>query len=270
MRIFRSALISLALQTHILRAHAQAQVTQTEIVATTVTHYYTAPAPTVPLSSQYTDDLDFRTSILNSTNFYRYEHSVPFLYWNTSLAAYAQEYSAKCIWQHSHGAYGENLARGYTNVTAAVEAWGDERKDYDFSRTNPTGFTEPTGHFTQLVWLGTQSTGCAWTDCDGKNGLQGVYLVCEYWPPGNLIGQNNYWFKQNVFPQRPGGDDGFSELEATRGATGGVPSLTATPSATASSGGQSIASMNVEVRTSNLWAAMAVTLAAFLFGFGMS
>lgn len=267
MRLFPAALIALTLQRHSLHAQAQAQVTQTEVVATTITHYYTAPAPTVPLSPQYTDDLDFRTSILNSTNFYRYEHSAGFLYWNTTLAAYAQEYSSKCEWQHSHGAYGENLARGYTNVTAAVEAWGDERKDYDFSTSNPTGFTEPTGHFTQLVWLSTQSTGCGWTDCDGQNGLDGVFLVCEYWPPGNLIGQDNYWFKQNVFPQRPGGDDGFNELAATRGATGGVPSLTASaPGATASSsaGGESIAT------SSNLWPAIGVTFAALVFGFGMS
>jgi len=268
MRLSPAALlVTLALQRHRLHVWAQAQVTQTEIVATTVTHYYTAAAPTVPLSPQYTDTLDFRTSILNSTNFYRYEHSVGFLYWNTTLAAYAQEYSEKCVWQHSHGAYGENLARGYTNVTAAVEAWGDERKDYDFSTSNPTGFTEPTGHFTQLVWASTQSTGCGWTDCDGKNGLDGIYLVCEYWPPGNLVGQNNYWFKQNVFSRRPEGDEGFNELAATRGATGGVPSLTASaPIATpsASAGGESIAT------SSNLWPAIGVTFAALVFGFGMS
>ena len=258
-------LFTLSLHTPSLRA----QVTQTEVIATTITHYYTAAAPTVPLSAQYTNDIDLRTSILNSTNFYRFEHSAPYIYWNESLASYAQNYSTGCNWEHSHGPYGENLARGYTNVTAAVEAWGDERKDYDFDSKNPTGFTEPTGHFTQLVWVGTQSTGCGWTDCDGKNGLDGIFLVCEYWPPGNLVGQDNYWFKQNVFSERSGGDSGFDELAATRGATGGVPSTaTASPSgaSASSSSGESLGSMTVEVQRGNLWAAIGVTLAALVFG----
>ncbi|EXJ96443.1 hypothetical protein A1O1_01569 [Capronia coronata CBS 617.96] len=249
---------------------AASQQTQTvEVVATTVTNYYTAAASTTSLSPQYNNSLDFRTSVLNSTNFYRYEHNASYIYWNETLARYAQSYSEKCVWEHSHGRYGENLAQGFGNVTAAVEAWGNERKDYDFSNSNPTGFTEETGHFTQLVWKSTQATGCGWTDCDGKNNVSGVFLVCEYWPPGNVVGQNNYWFKQNVDAERKNGDDGFSELDATRGATGGVPSSTsasASPSAT----GKSSGSPSVEVDRGRLFAAVCVTAAAVLLGLGMS
>ncbi|EXJ79000.1 hypothetical protein A1O3_08501 [Capronia epimyces CBS 606.96] len=240
----------------------------TQVVATTITHYYTTAAPTMPLSPQYTGSLDFRESILNSTNFYRYEHSASYIYWNETLAQYAQSYSEKCVWEHSHGPYGENLAQGYSNVTAAVEAWGDERRDYDFSSSDPTGFTEETGHFTQLVWKSTQATGCGWTDCHGKNNVSGVFLVCEYWPPGNLVGQNNYWFKQNVAAERGDGDDGFSELDATRGATGGVPSSTSTASPTAT--GASLGSPSVKVNQSDLFVAVCVTIAAVLLGLGMS
>lgn len=250
------------------------QATSTvQVVATTITSYYTAAASTAPLSPQYTDSLEFRTSILNSTNFYRYEHSASYIYWNTTLAQYAQSYSENCVWEHSHGPYGENLARGYTNVTAAVDAWGNERSLYNFSNTDPTGFTEATGHFTQLVWKSTQSTGCGWTNCNGKNGLDGVYLVCEYWPPGNIVGDNNSYFKSNLSPQKSGGDSGFNEEAATQGATGGVPSSTAagSPGASAtSSSGESVGNPNLDVGVSRVFATVCVTVAAILFGWGMS
>jgi len=247
----------------------QAQTPTAEVVVTTVTEYLTATAPIAALSAQYTDNLDFRTSVLNSTNLFRYEHSAPFLYWNSTLASYAQSYSETCLWEHSKGPYGENLAKGYTNVTEAIDAWGDERTDYNFSSSDPTGFTEATGHFTQLVWNSTQSTGCGWTNCKGKNGLEGVFLVCEYWPVGNIVGDNNYYFIHNVAAQINQGN-GFNEQAATQGATGGTPSSTAsslspTASASASSDGRS-----VEAGHRRMWTAIGVTIFALLIGIGMS
>lgn len=57
---------------------------------------------------------------------------------------------------------------------------------YDFERP---GFSETTGHFTQLVWVRTQQVGCAIGVC--PNGVsvgtvtwRGKLYVCEYWPPG--------------------------------------------------------------------------------------
>jgi hypothetical protein len=242
------------------------------VIATTITQTFTAAASTAPISPQYTDSLTFRESILNSTNTYRYEHSAGYIYWNETLASYAQSYSQNCVWEHSHGPYGENLARGYPDVTSAVDAWGDERALYDFSSTNPTGFSEATGHFTQLVWQGTQATGCGWTDCNGRNGLDGIYLVCEYWPAGNIVGDNNFFFEQNVFSERAGGSSGFNEQEATQGATGGTPTSTggpttvSTPAATSSAIGAPVA----EVDRKGLLVTVCVTLAAVLFGLGMS
>ena len=68
------------------------------------------------------------------------------------------------------GPYGENLAEGFTNITEAVDAWGGEQADYDFN--NP-GFSEQTGHFTQLVWKATTTVGCGRINCNGENGVAG-------------------------------------------------------------------------------------------------
>lgn len=202
--------------------------------------------PTTPASPQFTDTTLFKDAVLNSTNFYRYEHNATFLAWNDSLATYAADYAPQCIWAHSHGAPGENLARGYPDITSAVDAWGDERSMYDFGNP-PTGFTEATGHFTQLVWKSTQTVGCAIQNCNGQNGIQGWYLVCEYWPAGNIVGQGastNAWFEVNVQNEINDGS-GFDAAKATAGASGvgtslasaGLPVDTGTSS---SSGSQSI------------------------------
>jgi len=106
------------------------------------------------------------------------------------------------------GPYGENLAAGYPNVSTSIGAWADESQYYDFDI--PTGFSEKTGHFTQLVWKSTTEIGCGVTNCppiedsggdgDQENAAQGWYVVCEYYPPGNVVGDDNTWFEQNVDP----------------------------------------------------------------------
>lgn len=143
-------------------------------------------APTTTANAQYTNDNAFETAILNSTNTYRTQHNATALTWNTTLATYATTYASKCNWAHSGGPSGENLAEEYANVTDAVDGWGDERNKYNF---NNGGFSEATGHFTQLVWKATTSVGCGRMDCDGKGGsAQGWFVVCEYYPAGNVQG----------------------------------------------------------------------------------
>ena len=86
-------------------------------------------------SPQYTDPDLFRTTLLDTTNRYRRQHSAPALAWNTSLAASAQAWSDGCRFTHSGTAgNGENLASGYANVTRAVEEWGEERGKYNFAK----------------------------------------------------------------------------------------------------------------------------------------
>lgn len=96
---------------------------------------------------------------------------------------------------------GQNLAYVYSsqgkNVTGEqiVSMWYDEIKDYNFNKAT---FTSNTGHFTQVVWVGTQEVGVGISSTpDGK-----VFVVANYLPAGNMMGQ----FAENVKPaQMPSG-----------------------------------------------------------------
>lgn len=136
--------------------------------ASTVTITTITAAPTQPTSEpQYVSDSLFTSAILNSTNFFRYEHNVSALTWNTTLASFATNWVSNCNFSHTGGPYGENLAEGYANATAAVEAWGLERTEYNFG---DPGFSEQTGHFTQLVWESTTTVGCGRKYCSNLDG----------------------------------------------------------------------------------------------------
>ncbi|KUI53622.1 Cell wall protein PRY3 [Cytospora mali] len=162
-------------------------------------------APTIPSTvPQFTDTALFTSAILNSTNFYRKEHNATAVSWNHTLAEYASSYlssmgsqspdsGSECDFEHSGGPYGENLAIGCNEVTGCVELWGDEREEYNF---NDPGFSEETGHFTQLVWKATTTVGCGRRLC----GTRAWYIVCEYWPRGNIIGE----FREEVGRQVDG------------------------------------------------------------------
>lgn len=136
----------------------------------------------------------FNQEILSYHNKARGDHSVGQLTWDDTLAKYATDYLNKvnCDFKHSGGKYGENIAMGYPTPTKAMEAWYNEGKDYNYN--NP-GFSEGTGHFTQMVWKGTNKIGCGQAKCS-----QGPYLVCEYDPAGNVEGGDN--FKKNVLPPK--------------------------------------------------------------------
>lgn len=98
---------------------------------------------------------------------------------------------------------------GYANVTTAVQAWGDERTLFDFDKPR---FTHETGHFSQLVWKGTKTVGCARFHCgdyanrvddDDVDDAYGWYVVCQYFPVGNIIGGE--FFEENVQAKVSGG-----------------------------------------------------------------
>ena len=129
--------------------------------------------------------------------------------WNAGIADVAQKvadgFSCGAQLEHSHSSYqgkglGENLAYGFDFESgASINAWFNEIHLYDYSKP---GFYENTGHFTQLVWASTTQIGCGYKVCPPEE--NGVYVVCEYMPQGNVIlaGEGvtdpNIFFEENV------------------------------------------------------------------------
>lgn len=151
-----------------------------------------------PLSEESTLSLppsDIQT-FLNAHNTFRAKHGAAPLVWDNLLASKAQQWAAGCKFQHSGGKlgpYGENLAAGTGSaydIRAAIKSWTDEVSSYNPNNPVPS-------HFTQVVWKSTKKVGCGVQMCKGifdpKFGLA-KYVVCEYSPPGNVIGH----FKENV------------------------------------------------------------------------
>jgi pathogenesis-related protein 1 len=123
----------------------------------------------------------------------------PFV-WSAKLAAYAQKWADHlaaigCRMEHrpSSGAwrriYGENLfmgTAGYYGVGDAVDSWVSEKKDYRGGALTSSNW-HGAGHYTQIVWRGSKELGCAKTVCKGM-----VIVVCNYDPPGNVLGEKPY------------------------------------------------------------------------------
>lgn len=88
----------------------------------------------------------------------------------------------------------ENSIHFIGSIEQATDSWYNEIKSYDW---NNQGFTQDTGHFTQLVWRSTTTVGFgAAIGYDGS--LYCIYVVGRYSPPGNYEGQ----FEDNVYPSR--------------------------------------------------------------------
>ena len=119
------------------------------------------------------------------------------LAWSDDDARVAQAWSERCVFEHSHGALGENLAffsgpDGADGSTPpdVVTLWGDEAPSYDYA-TNACAAGAQCGHYTQIVWRGTTSFGCGAAKCTIDGGA-GTYWVCNYDPPGNVVGEKPY------------------------------------------------------------------------------
>ncbi|BAS99910.1 Os07g0128700 [Oryza sativa Japonica Group] len=140
-------------------------------------------------------------------NAVRDEVGVEEVTWDDTVAAYAESYAAQCqadcqpvSTNNGTATYGENIyvvvgpAGGNDTssspAAAAVGAWAAEEQWYD---PDTNGCSAPAGescdHYTQLVWNATTAIGCAEVVCDGD---AGVFVICNYYPPGNIPDQSPY------------------------------------------------------------------------------
>ena len=121
--------------------------------------------------------------------------ALPDLSWSDELAQIADDWANQCVWEHSMGETGENLAWFSYTVEPAevVEAWFSEISDYDYD-TNTCAAGKMCGHYTQVVWRDTTKVGCAVVSCPDVEGIgmAGDLWVCEYDPPGNWVGEKPY------------------------------------------------------------------------------
>jgi uncharacterized protein YkwD len=159
-------------------------------------HHRPVPAPTQPMPAPSSQPGPASSSQLLATqNQYRSQVGMAGLQWSTSLVSSAQNWAnyLASIHQlvHSHSGVGENLWMGTTGAytdAQKVEAWGAEKQYFiagnPFPNDSTTGNWADVGHYTQLIWFNTTSVGCAEAS-DGNFD----YLVCQYSPPGNVIGQ---------------------------------------------------------------------------------
>jgi len=129
---------------------------------------------------------------LKAHNKVRAELGLPLLGWSEKMAAVAKDWAMTLVvrsqFRHSHGGYGENMFEirgGKSSPAEVVEAWAGEAEDYDYQGNRCRAAR--CGHYTQIVWRGTTTLGCA----VARSSFREVW-VCEYSPPGNIVGQRPY------------------------------------------------------------------------------
>lgn len=131
------------------------------------------------------------------------------LVWSAKLADHARKWAQTLavsdMFEHApvgaDGGEGENLWTGSKDDYTPEEMIGsliDEGKLFKrrkFPDVSTTGRWEDVGHYTQIVWKDTREVGCAIV-----SNRQSDYLVCRYWPAGNIIGQQVYDYKAAAAP----------------------------------------------------------------------
>lgn len=151
-----------------------------------------------PIGSRLSEN-EVRT-LVTLHNRARAEVGVEPLVWSRSLAVWAQSWadhlaSTSCRMEHRPRSgrwrqlYGENLLMGragYHGVVDAPREWEKEKPLYRGAALSSSNW-HPAGHYTQMVWKNTSRIGCAKAECHGN-----VIVVCNYDPPGNVLGQKPY------------------------------------------------------------------------------
>lgn len=150
---------------------------------------------TVGVSAHAQEDPSNTAELLAAHNAYRASLGLPPLRWSDRLAANAQQWAEHLaeIGQLVHSGSGQNLAiatAGTQSLTQLVNLWGGEHAYFTngyFPDISTTGDWMDVGHYSQMVWKTTTKVGCGFAEGDGLD-----VLVCDYDPPGNVMGKRPY------------------------------------------------------------------------------
>jgi len=163
----------------------------------------------------------FREQILRWHNDFRAvegSSNMAALTYDLSIENKAQAWAELCLFDHSNKiannvaschqgrcgqGLGENLWMGSGFDQAdlsvfrhALSTWHDEKQlwtfkdgrfDLSYCAAEVDKAAETCGHYTQIVSARSLRMGCAVASCQGKE--WSTYLVCQYDPPGNVIGE---------------------------------------------------------------------------------
>ena len=141
----------------------------------------------------------FERELIELHNQERARVGAPPLAWDEGLAADAEAYARRLAKRggglvHStrgdRDGQGENLwmgTAGYYPVAAMFGSWAQEKRFFRagvFPNVGRGVGWQEIGHYTQIVWGGTDRVGCGMHRSRGWD-----YLVCRYSPAGNMMGQ---------------------------------------------------------------------------------
>jgi pathogenesis-related protein 1 len=131
-------------------------------------------------------------AMLDAHNAVRARTGVPSLNWSTVLASKAQDWAntllARRQFRHRPDTpYGENLFE-ITGDTASpgsvVKTWAAQAANYNYRTNSCRGVC---GHYMQVIWSDTKEVGCGVARGRGRE-----VWVCNYNPPGNVVGVRPY------------------------------------------------------------------------------
>ena len=92
--------------------------------------------------------------------------------------------------RQSRPGQGENLWMGTRNrysLESMFHGWAREKALFrpgTYPRVSSSGRSSDVGHYTQIIWPGTERVGCA-----VYRAQEWDYLICRYAPAGNVLGQ---------------------------------------------------------------------------------
>ena len=165
----------------------------------------TSSAPTTIDPNLSESDPQYAALAVQHHNVHRANHSAAAVEWNNTLATWAQNKAAACVYDETFpqgvSGVGMNIAQGtflYPGDIAGVisNMWYNAEVSHypaygvaNLDTSEAAGFND-WGHMSQVVWKGTESIGCGSAQCGAGTSIgSGYFVACMYYPPGKSYDQ---------------------------------------------------------------------------------